>query len=387
MKSLKTPFRWLLQPLFVAPLGQCEANAADLVTFRFLAWRRKVLVLVLVVTGLTAAIDTVFKQLREPRPTLTILIKLGTESEPAQQTQFGDIADQFWLLSFYAMPASALLAAICWARPRASRSILLAGWIASFLVPVAIALTPWSWWTVDTTAPDTRVARVNAQYERIAEGLYWGYYYVIALSPAVLALVPGVMRACIRVKTLLPAAILPGWFLVAAAPFNGLVVLVTFVALAQVAPSPLLLTGMVLWLAAPFVYVAQARIYTRPLVSAAEMRRARQAQGIAWVLSIASAACLITYTATWEAFGWRLVGLDAKTSLVRPWDIIRYGLDFIGRALFVTVLGADLLLQATLSAWRQQREFTATPASHEFDRLMERLEDITGSTGKPRATY
>ena len=128
MVSLKTPFRWLLQPLFVAPLGQCEANAADLVTFRFLAWRRKVLVLVLVVTGLTAAIDTVFKQLREPRPTLTILIKLGTESEPAQQTLFGDIADQFWLLSFYAMPASALLAAICWARPRASRPRRSTAW-------------------------------------------------------------------------------------------------------------------------------------------------------------------------------------------------------------------------------------------------------------------
>lgn len=357
---------------------QSESNAADLVARRFLAWRRKVLIVVLVCAVFTVGIDVIRKQWREPRPTLVVLIQLGTEPEPAQQTLFGDICDQLWLLSFYAMPASALAAAFCWAWPRTSRSILLAGWIASFLVPVAIALTPWSWWTIDKPAPETRLARVDAQYERIAEGLYWGYYYVIALSPVVLALVPGVMRACIRVKKLLPAAILPGWFLVVAAPFNGLIVLVTFVALAQVAPSPLLLSGMVLWLAAPFVYVVQARIYTRPLSSESELRSARRTQGIAWFLSIASAACLITYAATWQAFGWRLVGLEAKSSLVRPWDIIHFGLDFASRALFVTVLGADLLLQATLSAWRQQREFISTPASAAHDRLMQLLENVTG---------
>jgi transposase len=83
---------------------------------------------------------------------------------------------------------------------------------------------------------------------------------------------------------------------------------------------------------------------------------------------------LIAYAATWEAFGLRLVGLDAKTSLFRPWQVVRYGLDFSGRALFVTVLGADWLLRATLSAWRHQRAFAASAAAAEFDRLMERLE-------------
>lgn len=377
---LTSSFLWLVQPLLVAPRDLREPTAAGLVLPRFLAWRRSVLVLVLVSTVLTAAMDTVTRIVSGPRPSLTILVNLGTATEPVQQTLFGDIGDLLWLLSFYAMPASAMLAAICWTRPRASRSILLTGWIASFLVPVAIALTPWSWWIIEPPAPDTHTDKLVRQYQRIAEGLAWGYYYVVVLSPAVLALVPGVMRACIQVKMLLPEAILPGWFLVAAAPFNGLLVLVTFVALAQVAPSPLLLAGMVLWLAAPFVYVARARIYTRPLASAYELRHARRIQGIAWVLSFVSAACLIAYAATWEVFGLRLVGLEAKTSLVRPWDLIRYGLDFAGRALFVTVLGADLLLQATLSAWRQQREFLTTPGSPEYDRLMVGLEEGTGAT-------
>jgi hypothetical protein len=345
-----------------------------LVLSRFLAWRRNLLVLVLLCTALTAALDTATRLVEGPQPSFTLLLRLDPEGAPVEQTWFGDLADLVWLLSFYAMPASALLAVVFWARPRASRSILLAGWIASFVVPVAIALTPWGWWNVEPPPPATPQARLARQYERIAAGLAWGYYYVAVLSPAVLSLVPAVLRACIRVKSLLPEAALPGWLLVAAAPFNGLLVLVTFVALAQVAPSPLLLAGMLLWLAAPLVYLARAGAYIRPLSTAVELKGLGRVQALAWLLALGSAACLIVYAATREAFGLRLVGLEAKSSLLRPWHVVRYVLDFTGRALFMTVLGADLLLAATLAAWRHERVFRATPAAEAHDRRMEELQ-------------
>jgi hypothetical protein len=371
---MANPFGWLVQPLLTPPRDLRE-RSADLVLPRFLAWRRSVLVLVLLVTALTAAIDTATRLVGGPGPSLEILLRLGPEAEPVQQTLFGELADLAWVLSFYAMPASALLAAAFWARPRPSRRVLVAGWIASFLVPVAIALAPWGWWTNEPPPPATLEDRLARQYERAGAGVGWGYYYVAVLSPAVLALVPGVIRACIRVKMLLPEAALPGWFLVAAAPFNGLLVLVTFVALAQVAPSPLLLAGMLLWLAAPLAYLARARVYTRPVASADELRGLWRVQALAWALALGSAACLISYAATWEAFGLRLVGLEPKSSLFRPWHVVRYFLDFAGRALFVTVLGADLLLRATLSAWRDQRAFMASPAAAGYDRLTGELEE------------
>ena len=342
--------------------------SADLVLLRFLTWRRSVLLLVLLVTVLTAGIDTATKLTGGPRLSFTILLKLEPESGPVQQTWFGDLAELIWLLSFYAMPVAALLAGVFWVRPRTSMSILLAGWTASFFVPVAIALTPWSWWEVAPPPPATLDAGLARQYERVAEGLGWGYYYVVVLSPAVLALVPGFMRACLRVKTLLPEATLPGWFLVAAAPFNGLLVLVIFVGLAQVAPSLLLLVGMLLWLAAPLVYLARASVYTRPCPPSTNCRNLWRVQALAWSLAIASVACLLTYAASWEIFGLRLVGLDPESSLYRPWQLVRYLFDFSGRALFVTVLGADLLLRATLSACRHQRAFQKTPAAGEYER-------------------
>lgn len=371
MRPLVRRFFLFFQPLLAPPRKPGEATAADHIVARFLAWRLRVLLLVIVLTALTAMIDTATWLIGGPRLAFVFELRLDPESGPARQTLFGDLADLLWVLSFYAMPASSVLAAVCWARPRASRWLLAAGWAASFVVPVAIALTPWSWWSVEPEA--TGVHRLA----RITEGVVWGFYYVAVLSPAVLALVPGAMRACIFVKMLLPEAVLPGWLLVTAAPLNGLLVLITFVALAQVAPSPLLLAGMLLWLAAPLAYVARAWLYIRPVTDAAELRRLRRVQAVAWVLALASAGCLAAYAATWEAFGFRLVGLEAKTSFLRPWQVVRYFLDFSGRALFVTVVGADLVLRATLSAWRNQRAFHSSPAAAGFDQLMECLEAET----------
>jgi hypothetical protein len=204
----------------------------------------------------------------------------------------------------------------------------------------------------------------------------WGNYYVFVLSPAVLALVPGLLRACVRIKRLLPESILPGWFLVAAAPFNSLLVLVLVVALAQLAPSPLLLAGMLLWLAAPLVYLTRARTFTRPLCSQEDLRGLARVHLVAWVLMLASLACLIAYAARWQVFGLRLVGLEPRTSLVRPWEVARYFLDFLGHSMFVTVLGADLLLRATLSVWQDQREFLQADQANEHNQFMEKLKQL-----------
>jgi hypothetical protein len=347
--------------------------ADGLVLERQLAWRRSVLILVIVFTSLTAGIDTTTRLIGGPVDSFSFVLRLDPEEAAATQTWFGDLCDLLWLLSFYAMPVAAVLALLLWTRPKASRSVLAAGWCASFLVPVAIALTPWGWWTAEE-ASAAASARLVRQSERVAEGLVWGSYYVLVLSPAVLALVPGLLRACVRIKLLLPESTLAGWFLVAAAPFNGLLVLVTVVALAQVAPSPLLVAGMLLWLAAPLAYLFRARTFVRPLRAPEDLRGLARVQAVAWALIAASSVCLIAYLTSWQVAGRRLVGLEPATSFLRPWEVVRYVLDFLGRSLYVTVLGADLLLRATLSAWRHEREFRQAEGMKEYDQLMEKLD-------------
>ena len=50
----------------------------------------------------------------------------------------------------------------------------------------------------------------------------------VTLMPSVLSLIPGVIRACLRIKALIPESVLPGLFLIAAAPLYFLIFLVTF---------------------------------------------------------------------------------------------------------------------------------------------------------------
>ena len=353
-------------------------SEADRVLHRFQAWRLRSLLAVALLTLVTAMIGTTTRMVGggpSPRSAINWGGTPWVEAGAGQRSTFGHLAERGWRWSFYAMPVAALLAVVTRARPRTSRAVLVAGWATSYLGPVAIALAPWSWWEADPRAHPL------APVVRGREGMLWGLYYFAVLSPAVLALVPGIIRACLRIKMLLPAAVLPGWVLVAAAPFHGLLALAVFVALAQVAPSPLLLAGILLWSAASLTYVACAEVFVRPIVAADQVRTARRVRWLAESLTLAAVTCLVIHAATWNRFGYRLVGLDPETSLARPWDVARLVLDFCGRSLFMTVLGADLLLRATLSAWRVQIEFAAGPAAADFDRVMARLEAAGAARG------
>ncbi|HQR05332.1 MAG TPA: hypothetical protein PLN21_00850 [Gemmatales bacterium] len=367
------PLGWLLQPLLASRRNLDEPQTADIVMQRHFAWRRSMLILVLIFTALTAIIDTTAKLINGSRPSFKFVIWLEPETPAPAQSLFGDLGDLAWGLSFYVMPVAALLAAVNWAKPRRSRNILLIGWAASFLVPVAIALTPWDWWSVEPPPAQTYEASLARQYSRITEGLVWGYYYIVVLSPAVLALVPGMMRACISIKRLLPESILPGWFLVMAAPFNSLLVLVVVVALTQIAPSPLLVAGMMLWLAAPLIYLVRASTFTRPLCTSEDLRELSRVQNFVWIMFITSLALLIGYAATWEISGLHLIGFDSRTSLFRPWQIGRFLLNLFGNSFYISVLGTDLLLWVCLSVWQHQREFTQSTRAADYDHLMEQL--------------
>ena len=103
---------------------------------------------------------------------------------------------------------------------------------------------------------------------------------MVVLLPTVLSLVPGVQRACLRVKTLVPESMLPGWFLVAAAPFYALFLLVIFIAINQITSEPLLLISMLLLAGAPFIYVFRADVFTRPLMTEADYLRMRRVQQV-----------------------------------------------------------------------------------------------------------
>jgi hypothetical protein len=200
--------------------------------------------------------------------------------------------------------------------------------------------------------------------------------------PTILSLLPGLLRACVRVKSLLPGADLSGWFLVAGAPFYVLLLLVVFIALNQAAGSPLLLGGMCLLLAAPLVYAVRAPLFVRPLMGDDDRRSLARVQRCFLACVWAGVALLVAYLFTKKVAGLYLVGFDPEKSWGSPWDLARFAVEYLGRSLFITVVVADLLVQATLSACRHERRFLGTAEAEEHRRRMEELEEATTAVRK-----
>ena len=290
-------------------------------------------------------------------------------------TAFGQFADGVHLVSLYAMPLSAVAVLLCWTRLKRSFQILVTGFAFAFFVPMLVALCPWSWWgyVEPHVAPDKDPAKF---FVSLAESILEGAVYLVTLLPTVLSLVPGVQRACLRVKTLLPESMLPGWFLVTAAPFYALFLLVIFVAANQIASDPIFLIGMFLFLAAPFLYVVRAEAFTRPLLSNDDFLQMRRAQRMIGGITALAGLLLITYLATQEVMGIRLIGLDEKTSVLRPIDLVGFLLELISRSMFMTLLGADLFMRMNLSAWKHSQTLDSSPAAANYHRVMGELEQV-----------
>jgi hypothetical protein len=323
---------------------------------RYLVWRRSVLIVVALPTLVSALLAT--------------RGALGTDYSGLSPT--GRLLELARLAALYAMPLTAWLAARTWDRHRRSRTILLRGWLVAFLTPLALALFPFSWY-VDLSGSDATVA---SQATALLSVLGAVSVYV-TLMPAVLSLIPGVLRACLRVKALLPASILPGWFLVAATPLYVLLFLVIFTTVNQLAGNILLILAVLALLGAPLLYLFNASTFTRPLHDEAEIARVGTVQTQVGIVSGIGIALLLLYSLTAEIMGQSLIGLDEARSLLRPWDpnLFQIPLEYVVRSLFTTALVADLFMQMNLSVWQHTKAFAGTAEAESYDRVMSEIEE------------
>src|SRR5262249_2567985 len=96
---------------------------------QYLAWRRSVLLVLLV-----------------PATLVAVLYQIDAmDNDFDQFTPFGLAVFGLAMLSVYVMPLAALVAFLCWFRPRLSRAVMRYGWLIAFFVPIIIALFPIDW--------------------------------------------------------------------------------------------------------------------------------------------------------------------------------------------------------------------------------------------------
>jgi hypothetical protein len=268
---------------------------------RYLVWRRSVLLVVAIPTLVSA-----------------LLAALGTfTTDMSAFSGTGVLAELLRLAALFVLPLTAWLAARAWDRHRRSRTILLRGWLIAFLTPLLLALIPFSW-RIDLSGArgdSNAIAQVNNLL-----GLVGAISVYVTLMPAVLSLIPGVLRGCLRIKALIPESILPGLFLVAATPLYVLLFLVIFTTVNQVAGDIFLILGVLALLGAPLLYLVNARTFTRPLHTPEEVARIGQVQKTVLVVVGVGLALIVLYALQAQVLGKSLIGTSEATSMPPDWS-------------------------------------------------------------------
>jgi hypothetical protein len=370
-----------LQTMPVTPAEQAALEAHgvfDPALQRFAVWRKSILLLVIPPTLFGAVLYT--KRIAEHGFGNLSSVGIGLA-----------ILDSIVL---YLLPLAALLAARFWTSHHKSHQVLFRGWTLVFLFPIVYALLPISMqFNLNDAIPNRELQRHFLE----GYGMLLGLAYYVALMPTVMSLIPGLIRACVRLKSLMPAFIVPGWFLMAGAPLYLLLWLVVFVAINRVAGNALLIVGVLLWISAPMIYVFRSETFLRPLDTVEGGRSVGRVQIYVNVCLLVATVLLVIYGFTKTIIDVPLLGLHEKTSLVylfqhgvridggfkvhlseNPESILwigdlhiyRYFLEYLGRSLYMTVVFADLLIRLELTVWKQEKEFFHTSAAADYDRFM-----------------
>jgi hypothetical protein len=403
MKWLLAPWRFAARhtwrtfayDLRALPLTDHEANRLDRrgveddTARHYLTWRRSNL--------LVAGAATAFAATAHSLVALTFYLEF-----PNLFSRLGVAVQTARHAALFALPVASFAALALWARPRVSYRVVLAGWVVSFLVPVLLSFVPpHQLFALGrlTEAQQQEVVEAAAEAvdfpvgltaaaERVRQGLYLlvdvvvGAFFTLLLLPTGLSLIPGVFRACARVKVMLPGSSLPGWSLVTTAPLYSFGFLVLLVLVHQVTGSWLLLTSALLFATAPLVYLVKAPLLLRPAPREPSANTLRSVQMLSSAMGAGAAACLCVYLATLEVrFAgqtWRGFGLDPETSLVQPWTVFQFVVEYLGRSFYMTVLVADMVLRMHCLVWAEGRPFLESPHHAEYEAAMRGLHRHVG---------
>jgi hypothetical protein len=355
-------------PGTVTPTADEEADltrnrVTDPVARRLAVWRRGVL--------FTAAVPCAFAALFG----LISTIANGTDGMSA----FGTLVLYAQALALFALPAFAVLAALNYDKLATSVWFVRLGALISLGVPLAVAFVPGEWLIdLDLGRDASALAVANA---KMGIGIALGIAFYIVLMPAVLSLLPGVSRACVRLKLLLPESLVPGWGLMASAPLCVLLTLATFVLLYHLVGNALLIAGLLLWVGAPLYYLTKPHLLTKPVTSAEDRAALGNASFTVLLLTASGMLLLVVFLFTAKFGGRTLLGFDSEKCVLRPWslDLHKVWIEYVGRSLFLTVFFADVVLRVALSVWKESKAFAGTEPAAAHDATMDGLSASVGA--------
>ena len=132
-----------------------------------------------------------------------------------------------------------------WTRWRKQRRVLVVGWLLYFLMPFVIWLYPLRNALDDALAQQTAGDPRARAAAAVLFGILASFNAMFELAPRAVSLMPGLLRAAITSKLLLPGASGPGWLVLLLAPIYAMIVFILMIIPYQVTASGYFVVAMI----------------------------------------------------------------------------------------------------------------------------------------------
>jgi hypothetical protein len=192
----------------------------------------------------------------------------------------------------------------------------------------------------------------------------------------------GVLKGAARIKSLFPAASLPGWFLVAVAPFYSLFTVVVFVLIDQIIGNGILLLGVGLLAFSPWLFVIYRRTYGRPLSVAEAKVELPKASRIGGFLFAGGLTLIAIYLLRSKVNGMDVLGSDSDKSFFTYVQVLQTLAEVFSRMLVTTVVFSAIVLSMVFAEWRTSRTMRPDIRA-EHDTQMQAIERYMASPTAP----
>jgi hypothetical protein len=377
---LKRAIDWDVADVVVTPRETRKLSAAGIEPRLqpLFAWRRSCLLVALPFLVLGVVLSFIEAK-DHPSPT-----SFAT-GDSGGYTQFGKLWSYLPSIGLLFAPIGVLAVLLTWTEIRRTSGLLTVCWALSILIPLGAALVPLHY-VVDLGAlssggnlgglglggGDTGLGDLGLGGDTGLGGLGGGSgdaignAFVLAtriglainfatiLLPVVVSVPGGVVKGAARVKSMFPAASLPGWFLVAVAPFYSLFMVVVFVLLDQLVGNGLLVLGVALLAFTPWLYVMYRKVYTRRLSGAEARVELSRASRIGGYVLAAGLIVVGIFLMTAKVAGENVLGSRSDGAVFTYLQVGRTLAEVIGRALTTTVVFSMIFVNMVFAEWRTQ---------------------------------
>lgn len=301
-------------------------------------------------------------------------------------TGFGKLWPYLPAIALLFGPLGALRVVATWTEMRRNTRFLIVCWVLSIAIPLLVALFPLEFIVDVATARGSFVAQggdvktFDAEILSLKTAL--AVAYALTLLPVVVTIPGGVLKGAARIKSLFPAAALPGWFLVAVAPFYSLFTIVVFVLIDQIIGDAVLLLGVGLLAFSPWLFVIFRKTYGRPLSTAeaaTELPKASRFGGLLFAGGLVLIAVFLFHSQVGQM---DMIGSDDKKAFFTYLQVGQTLIEVFGRMLVTTVVFSAIVLSMVFAEWRTSRSMRPD-IRQEHETQMQAIERYMASPTAP----